>query len=67
MAGSFGYEKEHYEMSMAIFRDRLLPAIEQAPAGALFVADGLSCRSQIHHGTNKRALHLAELVHQCLK
>ena len=57
MAGSFGHE--HYDESLAMAELSLLPAVRQAPAGAVLVASGTSCRSQIAHGTERRAVHLA--------
>ncbi len=65
MAGSFGYEKDHYNFSMKIAELKLLPAIRRAPK-ALIVADGISCRSQIVHGTGRTALHLAEAFAKAL-
>ncbi len=62
MAGSFGFEREHYEVSMAIGERRLLPAIRDLPPEVPVVAMGISCRQQIAHGTGRRALHLAELL-----
>lgn len=62
MAGAFGYEKEHYEISMKIGELRLFPAVREAPPEAWVVASGMSCRSQILHGTGRRALHLAEAI-----
>ncbi|HSP78978.1 MAG TPA: FAD-linked oxidase C-terminal domain-containing protein [Myxococcaceae bacterium] len=62
MAGSFGYEKEKYDVSMQVGERVLLPAVREAPKDALIVADGFSCRSQIEHGTKRRALHLAEVL-----
>ncbi len=67
LAGSFGYEKEHYAFSMKIGENRLFPAIRSAPADAVFVANGMSCRSQIAHGTEKKAIHLVELLSHYLK
>jgi FAD/FMN-containing dehydrogenase/Fe-S oxidoreductase len=61
MAGSFGFEKEHYDISMAIGGRRLFPAVERQ-AGAVIVAPGVSCRQQIEHATGKRALHPAEAL-----
>lgn len=61
MAGSFGYEKEHYDLSIKIGELKLAPAIRNAPQDAIIVAEGISCRSQIAHLTGKRAFHLAEL------
>src|SRR2546430_6989761 len=66
MAGSFGFEKEHYDLSMAIGERRLLPALRALPADAPVVAMGVSCRQQILHGTGRRALHLVELLAQTL-
>lgn len=62
LAGSFGYEKEHYDFSMKIGEDRLLPAVRKCADGATIIANGMSCRSQISHGTGKTAKHLAELL-----
>jgi FAD/FMN-containing dehydrogenase/Fe-S oxidoreductase len=62
MAGSFGFEREHYDLSMAIGRQRLFPAIEQAGAQVEIVASGVSCRQQILHGTGRRARHPAEIL-----
>ncbi|MDR7518404.1 MAG: FAD-linked oxidase C-terminal domain-containing protein [Armatimonadota bacterium] len=62
MAGSFGFEREHYAMSMAIGERRLLPAVRRLPADAEVVAMGVSCRQQIAHGTGRRAKHLVEVL-----
>lgn len=62
MAGSFGYEEEHYDFSMKIGNAALFPAIRAASADTLIVADGTSCRSQIADGTTRRAKHLAEAI-----
>lgn len=62
MAGSFGYEKEHYDFSMEIGNLKLFPAIENTSPETLIVADGISCRSQIAHGTQRQSYHLVELV-----
>ena len=61
MAGSFGFEKEHYDISMAIGRRRLFPAVEGQP-DAILVAPGVSCRQQVEHATGKKALHPAEAL-----
>ena len=66
MAGSFGYEAEHYEVSMKMGELGVLPAVRSAPAGALIVADGTSCRHQIADGTGRRALHVARVLAQAL-
>ena len=67
VAGSFGYEKEHYELSMKIGELHLLPAVRAASEDALFVANGVSCRSQIAHGAGRTAKHLAEAVAEQLE
>lgn len=66
MAGSFGYEKEHYDFSLAVGETQLFPAIRDSEESTIFVANGLSCRHQIHDGTGKQAIHSAELVAHCL-
>jgi Fe-S oxidoreductase len=66
MAGSFGYEKEHYELSRLIGEQRLFPAIRQADADTVIVASGFSCRQQIQHFTARIALHPAQLLRSLL-
>jgi FAD/FMN-containing dehydrogenase/Fe-S oxidoreductase len=61
MAGSFGYEAEHYEVSMRMAEANLLPAVRAAP-DAIIVADGTSCRHQIADGAGRRALHAARVL-----
>ena len=63
MAGSFGYEREHYDLSLQIGALRLFPAIASAPDDAAIVATGVSCRQQIAHGTERRAVHPITLLH----
>jgi Fe-S oxidoreductase len=67
LAGSFGYEQEHYEVSMKIGERLLLPAVRAAPADTLVIADGFSCRQQIAHATGRRALHMTEVVQLALR
>jgi len=62
MAGSFGFERERYEVSMAVGELELLPAVRKTPADCLIIANGFSCREQIAQGTGRRALHLAEVI-----
>ncbi len=62
MAGSFGFEAEHYDVSMTIGEDRLFPAVRAEPATTVVAATGVSCRQQIAHGTQRRAHHPLELV-----
>jgi Fe-S oxidoreductase/FAD/FMN-containing dehydrogenase len=64
MAGSFGYEAEHYELSMRIGELRLFPAIRAEPEATVIAATGVSCRQQIRHGTGRPALHPLEIVWQ---
>ncbi|WP_061503620.1 FAD-binding and (Fe-S)-binding domain-containing protein [Ramlibacter tataouinensis] len=61
MAGSFGYEARHYELSMQMAELSLLPAVREAP-DAIVVADGTSCRHQIHDGAQREAVHAAVLL-----
>jgi len=65
MAGSFGFEKEHYDISMAIGKRRLFPAVEARPE-AIVVAPGVSCRQQVEHATGRRVLHPAEALWQAV-
>jgi FAD/FMN-containing dehydrogenase/Fe-S oxidoreductase len=62
MAGSFGFEREHYDLSMAIGALRLFPAVKAEGPEALIAATGVSCRQQIAHGTGRRARHPVELL-----
>ncbi len=66
MAGSFGYEAEHYDASMKMAELALLPAIRKADADDLIVADGTSCRHQIRDGAGRRPLHAAEVLARAL-
>jgi Fe-S oxidoreductase len=65
MAGSFGYEAEHYGISMKMAEMSLLPQVRQASA-ALLVADGTSCRHQIADGTGREAWHVARVLDSAL-
>ena len=67
MAGSFGYEAEHYDVSMKMGELSLLPAVRNAGADALIIADGTSCRHQIADGTGRRALHVARVLERALE
>jgi Fe-S oxidoreductase len=63
MAGAFGYDREHFEVSKQIGARVLIPAIDKAPPDAIIVADGFSCRSQIRHFCPTRTpMHLAEVL-----
>ena len=65
MAGAFGYEAKHFDVSMQMAELSLLPAIRKAP-DAIIVADGTSCRHQIADGAQREALHVARLLAQLL-
>jgi FAD/FMN-containing dehydrogenase/Fe-S oxidoreductase len=62
MAGAFGFEKEKYDVSIAIGELELLPAVRRAPADCLIIANGFSCREQIAQCTGRHAIHLAEAI-----
>ena len=66
MAGSFGFEPDKYDISIAIGELELMPAVRQAPPEWLIIADGFSCREQIAQGSRRHALHLAEVLHMAL-
>ena len=68
MAGSFGFEKgEKYDVSMAAGERVLFPAVRTADDDTIVITDGFSCREQIAHGTDRRALHLAEVLQLALR
>ena len=67
MAGSFGYEKEHYEISMTIGEDTLFPKIRASEKETAIIASGTSCRHQIKDGTNRIAYHPISIINQALK
>ena len=67
MAGAFGFERgEHYELSVKIGEQALLPAVRAAAPDALLIANGFSCREQISQSGGRRALHLAEVLEMAL-
>jgi Fe-S oxidoreductase len=66
MAGAFGFEESHYDVSMAIGERVLLPEVRRADPDALIVADGFSCREQIAQATGRRPVHLAEVLRSSL-
>ncbi len=67
MAGSFGYEAEHYDLSMQIGELVLFPTVRQQPDEVLIAASGTSCRHQIKDGTGRKALHPVEILWEALK
>lgn len=66
MAGSFGYEAEHYDASLQMAELSLLPAIREADDDTVLVADGTSCRHQIRDGSGREAIHVARLLERAL-
>ncbi|HEX5027149.1 MAG TPA: FAD-binding oxidoreductase, partial [Agriterribacter sp.] len=66
MAGSFGYEKEHYELSMQVGELVLLPTVRKQPADVIIAAPGTSCRHQIKDGASRKALHTVEILYDAL-
>ena len=66
MAGSFGYEEEHYEVSMQVGELKLFPAIRSASKEIIIAANGTSCRHQIHDGTKRQALHPITILKEAL-
>jgi Fe-S oxidoreductase len=66
MAGSFGYEKEHYKVSMQIGELKLFPAIRKTSQDTIIAANGTSCRHQIKDGTNRKALHPVTILKNAL-
>jgi FAD/FMN-containing dehydrogenase/Fe-S oxidoreductase len=67
MAGAFGYDAEHFDVSMKMAELSLLPAVRRAGEQDIIVADGTSCRHQIHDGTNREALHVVRVLDAALR
>jgi FAD/FMN-containing dehydrogenase/Fe-S oxidoreductase len=66
MAGAFGFESRHYDMSMKLGERVILPMVRESDAETLIIADGFSCREQIEQGTGRRTMHFAEVVRLAL-
>ncbi|MDR2039928.1 MAG: FAD-binding protein [Bacteroidales bacterium] len=66
MAGSFGYEKKHYDLSMKIGEMLLFPMVRETPESTLIAAPGTSCRQHIEHGTGRKALHPIEILYDAI-
>jgi FAD/FMN-containing dehydrogenase/Fe-S oxidoreductase len=62
LAGSFGFEREHYDISVKIGERRLLPAVREAADDTLVIADGFSCKTQVEQLTDRRPLHIAQVM-----
>jgi FAD/FMN-containing dehydrogenase/Fe-S oxidoreductase len=67
MAGSFGFEADHYDVSMKVGEQRLLPAVRRAGDDTLIIADGFSCHEQILQGAGRKPLHLAQVIQMALR
>ncbi len=67
MAGSFGFEKEHYDVSIAVGEHGVLPAVRQAERDTLILTNGFSCREQIEQTTERQPLHLAQVLQMALR
>ncbi|MEU6259986.1 FAD-binding and (Fe-S)-binding domain-containing protein [Streptomyces sp. NPDC047043] len=67
LAGNFGFEQGHFEVSAACAEDQLLPAVREAPKGAVVLADGYSCRTQLEQLGGVRGRHLAEVLAEALE
>jgi FAD/FMN-containing dehydrogenase/Fe-S oxidoreductase len=66
MAGAFGFEKDHYDVSIKVGERVLLPAVREADKQTLIIADGFSCREQIKQTTDRQALHIAQVLQMAL-
>jgi Fe-S oxidoreductase len=66
LAGSWGFEEDKYDLSMKIGERRLLPAAREAGEDTIIISDGFSCKTQIQQGTDRRALHTAQVVKMAL-
>jgi Fe-S oxidoreductase len=66
LAGSWGFEEDKYDLSVKIGERRLLPAARNAEDDTILLADGFSCKTQIDHGTDRRALHTAQVIKMAL-
>jgi Fe-S oxidoreductase len=67
MAGAFGFEKEHYDVSIKCGERVLLPAVRSAASDTLIIANGFSCQEQIAQTTERRALHLAQVIQMAMR
>lgn len=67
MAGAFGYEKRHYEISLKIGERRLFPAVKATSSGQRIVANGFSCRHQIEHATGRKAQHAIQILAEAMR
>jgi Fe-S oxidoreductase len=66
MAGAFGFEKDHYDVSIKVGERALLPTVRNAGEDTLIIADGFSCREQIAQATDRHALHIAQVIQMAM-
>jgi hypothetical protein len=66
MAGSFGFQRDKFDVSQAVAERVLLPAVRNAPSETLIISDGVSCREQVLQATGRRAIHLADAMRLAL-
>jgi Fe-S oxidoreductase len=66
MAGSFGFEKEHFEISQKVAEERLYPSINKSASNEVIAANGTSCRHQIYDGTKRMSLHPISILKSAL-
>ena len=67
MAGAFGFEEDHYEISIKVGEQDLLPKVRRSSEETLLMADGFSCREQIQHRVHRKPRHLAQILQTALK
>jgi Fe-S oxidoreductase len=67
MAGSFGFEREHYELSLKVGEERLFPKVRAQAPDTEIVVSGVSCRQQIEHGTGRNTRHWVEVLAENIK
>src|SRR4029077_18873725 len=67
MAGAFGFEREHYDVSMRVGERLILPKVAEAAPETIIIADGFSCREQIAQSTPRQALHLAQVLQLAMR
>jgi hypothetical protein len=67
MAGAFGFEREHYDVSMRVGERMILPKVREAAPETIVIADGFSCREQIAQSTPRQALHLAQVLQLAMR
>ncbi len=67
MAGAFGFEREHYDISIKCGERALLPAVRQSAKDTILIADGFSCREQVRQTTDRVPLHLSQVLQMALR